>query len=100
MSRAALEIGLRAIAGCGLRSETVSSCGARMPVSTRMAASELAAYFDDEVESERRERGKHGAPENARVEDQDQHRVFPTWARRVLVGVGERRPGLAQVPDR
>ena len=40
----------------------------------------------------RRERGEHGAPENARVEDQDQHRVFPRRARRALVGV-RARPG-------
>ena len=37
----------------------------------------------------RREPGEHGAPENARVEDEDQHRVFP-W--RALAGV-RARPG-------
>jgi hypothetical protein len=35
----------------------------------------------------RRERGEHGAPENTRVEDEDQHRVFARWAGRALAGV-------------
>ena len=43
----------------------------------------------------RRERGEHGGPEDARVEDQDQYRVFPRWARRrsSASGLGAGRRG-------